>query len=105
MKIAQASNLLGTRPTFREGQAGHTCGDSFLCDASNLSNNKEIVNQLALGDVTVHSVLTVVRGAGLLPEYFYGMRVTAFIDSTWNFKSATIPTTSTLLDVFNGRVP
>ena len=33
------------------------------------------------------------------------MRVTAFIDSTWNFKSPTVPTTSTLLDVFNGRVP
>lgn len=35
-------------------------------DASNLSNNKEIVNQLAPGDVTVHSVLTVVRGGSYL---------------------------------------
>ena len=56
----------GTCPTFREGQAGHTCGDSFLCDASNLSNNKHIVNQLALGDVTVHSVLTMVQGGSYL---------------------------------------
>ena len=38
------------------------CGDSFLCDASQLSNNNQIVNQLTPGDVTAHLVSTMVHG-------------------------------------------
>ena len=41
----------------------------------------------------------------ILSENFYRVRVIAFIISTWNFISPTIPTTLILLDLFNRKVP